>query len=289
MTMESIARSKLQIRSELLEAGIRPFPFKDDSAWPYAVSSLAGSDHDIMDASVLMSPDYVQPLVASELPALVERIFCADGASWLRHAAAQKYLQWKKSGSFSRPRGLSRSLAIPAGNSLITTGLRTLHQTTRVADRQQQQERLARIQMANWAANLERNLKREQAQLEALARRERADWLLRKMSEEYGEGRLVAAGDTDRRTLSLQEKEETRLSRTRKQRGFSTEAYQDPLGLVEVTANMKAKSWDAIQLLGSLGLLGGLAFLATRQGWCAQAIGWAVESWAAMWHNQRYS
>lgn len=286
MTAEAIAQSKLQIRAELIEAGVRPFPFKSDSAWPYAVSSLAGSDHDIMDASVLMSPDYVQPLVTSELSILVEQMFCEDGASWLRHAAAQKYLQWKKSGSSSRTRGLSRPLAMTAGNSLIATGLRA-YPHTRNADHQQQQERLARIQMANWASNLERNLKREQAQLEALARRERAEWLLRKMSEEYREGRLVAAGSSDQRTFSLQGKEELGLSRNRKQQGLSTEAHQDPLGLVEVTANMKARSWDAVQLLGSLGLLGGLAFWATRQGWCVQAIGWAVESWAALWHNER--
>ncbi|KAJ4419332.1 hypothetical protein N0V82_005020 [Gnomoniopsis sp. IMI 355080] len=289
MTMEAIAQSKSQIRSELAEAGIRPFPFKDESAWPYAVSSLAGSDHDIMDASVLMSPDYVQPLIASELSALVEQMFCEDGASWLRHAAAQKYIQWKKSGSFSRPRGLSRSLVMPAGNSLVATGLRTYPQTTRIAEHQQQQERLARIQMANWAANLERSLKKEQAQLEALAQQERANWLLRKMSEEYGQGRLIAAGDADRRTLSLEDKEKSKVSRTRNQQGFSTAAHQDPLGLVEVAANMKTRSWDAVQLLGSLGLLGGLAFWASRQGWCAQAIGWAVESWAALWHNERWS
>lgn len=287
MTAEAIAQTKLQIRSELTEAGIHPFPFKDESTWPYAVSSLAGSDHDIMDASVLMSPDYVQPLVASELSTLVEQIFCENGASWLRHAAAQKYIQWKKSGTFSRPRGLSRALAMPAGNSLVATGLRTYPQTTRITDQQQQQERLARIQMANWASNLERNLKREQAQLEALARRERAEWLLRKMSEEYGAGRLVAAGDLDRRPLSLQDRENLGLFRTRRQKGFSAEAHQDPLGLVEVTANMKARSWDAVQLLGSLGLLGGLAFWATRQVWCAQAIGWAVESWAAFWHTEK--
>lgn len=240
-----------------------------------------------MDASVLMSPDYVQPLVASELSTLVEQVFCENGASWLRHAAAQKYIQWKKSESFSRPRGLSRALAMPVGNSLVATGLRTYPQTTRITDHQQQQERLARIQMANWATNLERNLKREQAQLEALARRERADWLLRKMSEEYGAGRLVAAGDLDRRPFSLQDKDNLGLPHTHKQKGFSTEAHRDPLGLVEVAANMKARSWDAVQLLGSLGLLGGLAFWATRQGWCVQAIGWAVESWAALWHHER--
>lgn len=292
MTAETIAQRKLQIRSDLMEAGIRPFPLKGGSTWPYAVSSLAGSDHDIMDASVLMSPDYVQPLVPSELSSLVQQIFCENGASWLRHAAAQKYLQWKKLGNSSRPGGIPGPLATPAGNSLVATGLRAYSQT-RNADQQQQyhhhqqqqqQERLARVQMANWASNLGRNLKREQAQLEALAYEERAEWLLRKVSEEYGEGRLVAAGH---RTVSVQGEEKMGRSRNRKQHGTLTEPHQDPLGLVEVTANLKARGWDAVQLLGSLGLTGGLAFWAAKQGWCVQAIAWGVESWAAVWRADR--
>lgn len=286
MTTEAITQRKSQIRSELTEAGIRPFPFKGESTWPYAVSSLAGSDHDIMDASVLMSPDYVQPLVTSELTTLVEQVFCENGASWLRHAAAQKYVQWKRSQNFPQPRGLPRLLGMPAGNSLVATGLRTYPQP-RTVDNQQQHERLARVQMANWASNLQRSLRKEQAQFEALAHRERADWLLRKLSEEYGEGRLGAVEDSDYRGLSLHDKKKTRLSRNRKQQGTSTELHQDPLGLVQVTANMKARSWDAVQLLGSLGLLGGLAFWATKQGWYVQAIGWAVESWNALWHTER--
>ncbi len=55
-----------------------------------------GSDHDTMDASLLMSPDYVQPLIPTDLASLVSLVFSQDGASRLRHSAAKKYTQWRR-------------------------------------------------------------------------------------------------------------------------------------------------------------------------------------------------
>ncbi|KAK8191428.1 uncharacterized protein BKA78DRAFT_134756 [Phyllosticta capitalensis] len=62
---------------------------------PFAITSASESDHEVMDASLLMSPDYVQPLVPSELAALVNQVFCQDTAAWLRHSAAKKFLRWR--------------------------------------------------------------------------------------------------------------------------------------------------------------------------------------------------
>ncbi|KAF2271036.1 hypothetical protein CC78DRAFT_527985 [Lojkania enalia] len=86
-----------------------PFPWSDSGATapefhqypfhipthPYAVSSTAGPDVDTMDASLLMSPDYVQPLYPSELATLVNLVFDADSIAWLRHSAAKKFLAWR--------------------------------------------------------------------------------------------------------------------------------------------------------------------------------------------------
>ncbi|KAL5413904.1 hypothetical protein PMIN06_001519 [Paraphaeosphaeria minitans] len=70
-----------------------PFPIPTH---PYAVSSTLGSDTETMDASLLMSPDYVQPLLPSELEALVTRVFDPDSITWLRHSAAKKFLAWRR-------------------------------------------------------------------------------------------------------------------------------------------------------------------------------------------------
>lgn len=61
---------------------------------PYTVSSVVGPDHETMEASLLMSPDYVQPLMPSELPLLVEKLFDPSVMSCLRHQAATKLVSW---------------------------------------------------------------------------------------------------------------------------------------------------------------------------------------------------
>lgn len=71
------------------------FPFPTPTH-PYAISSIHGSDNDIMDASLLMSPDYVQPLVPSELVNLIEQVFDPESIAWLRHTAAKKFLAWRR-------------------------------------------------------------------------------------------------------------------------------------------------------------------------------------------------
>ncbi|KAF2741255.1 hypothetical protein EJ04DRAFT_480481 [Polyplosphaeria fusca] len=71
------------------------YPFNTPT-YPYAVSSIHGPDMDTMDASLLMSPDYVQPLFPSELGTLVEQVFDPDSIAWLRHSAAKKFLAWRR-------------------------------------------------------------------------------------------------------------------------------------------------------------------------------------------------
>lgn len=71
------------------------FPFVVPT-YPYTISSTSGPDTENMDASLLMSPDYVQPLLPSELSILVNQIFDPESIAWLRHAAAKKFLNWRR-------------------------------------------------------------------------------------------------------------------------------------------------------------------------------------------------
>ncbi|KAF2856866.1 hypothetical protein T440DRAFT_503501 [Plenodomus tracheiphilus IPT5] len=71
------------------------YPFSTPT-YPFAISSTLGSDDDVMDASLLMSPDYVQPLLPSELSTLVDQVFDPESISWLRHSAAKRFLAWRK-------------------------------------------------------------------------------------------------------------------------------------------------------------------------------------------------
>ncbi|XPS94298.1 hypothetical protein M3J09_003619 [Ascochyta lentis] len=92
------------------------FPFPTPTH-PYAISSAHGSDNDTMDASLLMSPDYVQPLMPSELSSLIEQIFDPESIAWLRHAAAKKFLAWRRKTKFP-------------GDSFILHGLQQSHSPT---------------------------------------------------------------------------------------------------------------------------------------------------------------
>lgn len=87
----------------------KQFPFLVPTL-PYAVSSTLGPDTDTMDASLLMSPDYVQPLLPSELAALVNRVFDPESIAWLRHSAAKKFLAWRRRSKMPRDSFILRSL-----------------------------------------------------------------------------------------------------------------------------------------------------------------------------------
>ncbi|CCC11520.1 hypothetical protein SMACR_02178 [Sordaria macrospora] len=347
MSPEQISASKEQIQSQLREANIRPFSFSitpsktassstlspsptDPAAQGvYAISSAAGSDHDMMDASLLMSTNYVEPLVPSELTRLVERVFSPDGASWLRHSAARKYVQWRKglvpekpsvpsptspssvfslspssNNGHSRP-GTASSFLSRYSTSGGPLGATSSYALARITDHTQREERLAQVRLANWATELQKSLANERAQYEALARNERAVWLTEKIGECVVEGTLVpiaSTGGSDRssrdrsgsnRSLSTSRRRgDTGRNADRQQQqemglfGFGYHAYghghrqhqhqhqqhrqkqrqreTDPLGLMEIADELMYKSLIALEVLGSLGVLGGLAIWVGR-------------------------
>ena len=101
---EAAVSLKSKLLQDLRNADIRPFLFgktveeclKEPSECPpFVVSSATDSDADTMDASLLMSSEYMQPLLPSELYSLVDQMFEPENAAWLRHSAARKFLQWR--------------------------------------------------------------------------------------------------------------------------------------------------------------------------------------------------
>ncbi|RYP78300.1 hypothetical protein DL770_006899 [Monosporascus sp. CRB-9-2] len=287
LSPEQIIASKARIAGQLRDANIRVFSFIPSSdekqagtsiAAPYAVSSATGSDHDVMDASLLMSPDYVQPLMSKELAYLVENIFSPNGASWLRHAAAKKYLQWRNI-PLSRPRHLYQPLSLPdpdhrsglTGTSGALIGRPSLA-LARVYDQGPVDSR-PQFQVADWAADLQRSLASERAKFEALVRGERPVWL----NECVQDGTLVAINEPNRKSAIRNKRDPKRELSGR------TKYHQDPLGLLQVVAELKVGSWIALEVVGSLGILGGFAvWLSRRQQWQFDSVMLADE-WAKLW------
>jgi hypothetical protein len=262
---------------------------------PYTVSSATGPDMETMDASLLMSPEYVQPLLPSELALLVQQIFETDVVAYLRHSAAKKLIAWHAlhpqlswihtpSASHHPPSTLgspnSSSLSnsgalVPLGSDLSLTTSNS-YALARLADHTQREERLAQVRLSKWASDLQISLQRERERYERLARGERAVWLVEKMGEEVRDGRVVpldACGALVKRDAS-----ETGVY----YRGASY-ATHDPLGLLRWHETMKTRGWVAVQVVSSFGVIGGLAlWLAKTWGFTSSLHEWA-EGWGCNW------
>lgn len=304
---------KLEIRSRFEIAVLATLPsfgasnpheeMKHASA-PYTVSSAVGPDHETMDASLLMSPDYVQPLMPSELGLLVRQIFETEVISYLRHTAAKKLIDWQAAhprpieptnfvrppvSSSPRPSSLASPLPLSLSNSgvlvpfasdlsLTTTTTSTSQAMTRLGEHAQQEERLAQVRLSKWANDLQSSLQRERERFEKLARGERAIWLVEKMSEEAKGGRLSVRDQSTGALVRIGNRRDEGASSSWASSG-SYHAIHDPLGLLRWSDHVKTRGWIALQVVGSFGMIGGLAF------WLAKTWGLtsAINEWAQGW------
>jgi hypothetical protein len=238
------------------------------ATYPYTTTSLPGPDTETMDASLLMSPEYIQPLHQSELSFLISELFDPTVLSFLRHTAAKKLITWQamhprlstRSSSPTSP-GL-RHADSPGFTSLTNSGIllpgtspslssldpSTSYALARVADHTQREERLAQIRLSKWAEELQMSLARERERYEKVARGERAVWLVERMGEE------VALGNVDAKALVRRDE----------WRGSVMPNRHDPLDLLHFQETMRTRGWAVFQLVGSVGVVGGLVFWFVR-------------------------
>ena len=268
-----------------------------DALAPYAVSSAVGPDHETMDASLLMSPDYVQPLIPSELALLVQQIFETEMISYLRHSAAKKLIAWQaahpnathpmnssppplefspRPSSLDSPPPCSISNAgvlVPFASDLSLATTSNSLAMIRLAEHAQQEERLAQVRLNKWANELQNSLQRERERFEKLARGERAIWLVERMGEEAQGGRLSVF---DQSGALVKAGSGGSWASSGASAKYST---HDPLGLLRWRANFTTRGWIALQVVGSFGMIGGLAF------WLARTWGVtsAINEWARGW------
>jgi hypothetical protein len=277
---------KKNICSELEANNIKPFLFGLSPEKiqyplpqpPYTISTHPSKDDETMDASLLMSPDYIQPLIPSELAYLVSQVFSPETVSWLRHSAAKKFIQWRGTSTpTSKPQSLYRpitySFSISASQSQVLTapvGATTSYALARITDHTQREEKIAQVRLANWAADLQRSLQNERARFDALARSERAVWLTERLGECVQDGTIVPLSQAPHRqsqdswTNALVKQSGGTYIRHREETRVRELDIRDPLGLLQMNEELKRKGWIALQVVSSFGILGGLAFLVTR-------------------------
>lgn len=69
---------------------------RDKLSTPPAVSFALGDDSDEVDASVLMSSQYLRPLVCSQLGEVVKNLLEPNNVARMRHIAGVKFLLWRQ-------------------------------------------------------------------------------------------------------------------------------------------------------------------------------------------------
>ncbi|KAJ5794488.1 hypothetical protein N7457_001087 [Penicillium paradoxum] len=295
LTSHQINTLKIRFHEQAHEAGIKSFLFggspngldRLESQPPYAVSSEKAIDTETMDASTLMNPDYVQPLVASELDALVKKLFDRDNIAWMRHSAAKKLIQ-QRTDSFSVPQAISlpnmqsndaisESTASTSWRSVsgasISAGSPPGYAMARITDYTRHEERMAQIRLAQWATDLQRSLQNERDRYASLSRGERAVWLTERLGECVVDGSLVPLSQTPGFCGlhgSMGEKNPGGFQ-VMHSHASSRPVYRytdfnpnDPLGVVGWIDELGHRSWMLVRIVGSVGVVGGLALWLAR-------------------------
>lgn len=296
MSSDQIAALKSTFQKQTRAADANPFLFRNqspgrtdtsESQMPFAVSSAKSNDEDTMDASTLMSPDYVQPLVSSELNLLVQNLFDRDHLAWMRHSASKKLVQrqYEQQRPMQSPRTHQRSSSLRSSVSILTSPNHSLsspsftspalsgsldYTLARITDNTQREEGLAQVHLVKWAADLQRSLQNERERYAAMARGERAAWLTERLSECVVDGSLVPI--TTQQTPTTfggplhVSPEKARGNRVQLQTRQNIKYHHitgltphDPLGVVWWTDDLRQRGWKMFQVVGSFGVVGGLA------------------------------
>ncbi|KAL4927801.1 uncharacterized protein BDV17DRAFT_282444 [Aspergillus undulatus] len=289
LTVDQIANLKDAYNEKARAASLKPLHLfgvasSDLDEPPFTVSSAKSNDDSIMEASTLMSPDYVQPLVVSDLGPLVHSLFDRETMAWLRHSAAKK-LSRRQREVLSRRQHYSQDSAL----SLSTQyGLAPSYAMARVSDYSRNEEKRAQIQLAKWASGLQQSLQNERERYAALARGERAVWLTERLGDCVVDGSLVPITQTPGFCgLSAPSLEANGGVLVRTENGQSVQYHignispLDPLGVVRWSEDLKQSGWALVQIVGSFGVVGGLAL------WLAKTWGLSSKSlsdWRFDWY-----
>ena len=284
LSAEEIEIMKRSI-DNLLHADIKFFSFKNGpsssaSNQPYTVCSAIADDDDNMDASLLMSSGYVQPLMPSDLHLLVQHVFDPENIACMRHLAAKKLVHAHGSSIFATPvssmnstslhpddhsttspLGLAMSPAVKRGTIRYGSNFSLTTHTT-LSDHAHYEERAAQIRLAKWAGDLRRSLQNERMKYEAIAKGERALWLSERLDAVKRDIALELPSPMPLQTDTIGSRSLNGFSETlnRRERLLAS----DPLGVLQWSDQVKRKGWIALRVVGGFGILSAVAVWIAR-------------------------
>ncbi|KAF3083279.1 hypothetical protein TWF102_000508 [Orbilia oligospora] len=293
LTPSQATELKLSILNDLRNAGIRGFLFgksADDvarglpSCPPFTTSSAQTVDES-MDASILMSPEYIPPLATSELDELVNHLFDPDHTAWLRHSSTKKFLAWKAkhpalnpsitpnpsaSTQLIRSRSPHSSLIPLSGTGVGTasSGTASSFVLARVADHTRREEHMAQLHLAKWAADLQKSIKSEKERFERLAKGDRAIWLTEKLGECVVDGSLVPVDRTGKMLVKTNAGETMSVEPiVRFGKGGMIVGgldRRDPIGWLRLNQQARRGAYLVVQITGTAGVVGVVAVFVVK-------------------------
>lgn len=272
---------------------------------PFAVSSALGDDSETIDASTLMSSTYLQPLVPSDLDAFVSQFLEPNNIARLRHLSATKFLLWRqenlgnhidlqKQMLLKSPRTVPSSPAITGTGSVLDDPSKVLvphgsssyfrsaspsasessalsgnvtgasaQALARYNDQTNTSVPFRQVRLAKWAQDLQRSLDNERRRYKNMFTGPPSDWL---------SSNAAASSDSEKAAdpnTSLVAADSSRPAKGRLGGALGIVDPRDPLGVLAFSQTFTRNGWFALQIAGSCGLLGAVAW-------------WVAKNWAEL-------
>lgn len=261
---DNIAALKQSISDELRQLGIQYFSFNslNPPSPPYAVSSAPSNDEDNMDASLLMSSGYIQPLLPSELGIVINLLFDRDNIARMRHMSAKKVVHSRAALQFLTKTPLILGSATETAQTNSSFGVSQtltsnavqppIHAHLQVAEYTRREEKLAQIRLAKWANDLRRTMRDERVHFETLQQAERTTWLSQKLEECNQDAASPTAKNMVRCELASHASP------------FGLTHANDPLGLLRFDGYLRRHGLRIFQVVGTFGAFGAVALWVAR-------------------------
>ena len=221
---------------------------------PYAVCSALSPDTETMDASLLMSPDYVQPIEHSDLSYLLSLVFDPINMDKLRYTAATKLIRSRREAPLSQ---YASQNSVTREQSVLRN--QNSYLQARIAAYTAREENLAQARLARWATDLQWGLAQERARYEALAGRDRTKWLKEQISNTRSASPSAPSSPSaqSRRTHGRDTKRLPAWSRSSPGERIHVD---DPLGLVRFEGKARKHTWLVLKWMGA-GAFAGVVIL----------------------------
>lgn len=225
---------------QLREAGIDTFMFESKSA-----ENQSRSIHAVSSTMADGSANIAEPGGAPGLHELADKLFSVEGGTQLRHAAASRIIQWRRLHCV-------RESGAAADGQLTTTNPRRIREV--MQSPLLVPHRWARVQVVNWATDLQRCLLKEQAvyrqsMLDQTAGCVRLASLAHAHHISSGAGPRPFGPVVGRGTINHGDPRHQIQTQSAHD---SPSCRHDPLGLLELALYSTREGWYSIQLTSSI-------------------------------------